>query len=375
MLQCRNGKRTARAAVRIAVEMVHERLIDEREAVLRVEPESLDQLLHPTLDPTRTEDAARARPRGEPGRGERHDRVRRRRSGAARGARKPVILVRVETSPEDIHGMKAARGILTARGGMTSHAAVVARGMGKPCVAGTTSVQVRYDNQTATFTATRAAAEDPEEGRRDHDRRRHRPVFVGAVADRARGALPRVRGAHALGRRASHDERARQRRHAARRAHRARVRRRGHRPLPHRAHVLRRRAHHGDARDDPRRDEEAARTRAREAPALPAQGLRRDLPRDERAARHDPPARSAAPRVSADGAEAGRAGRGEHEAVAPQAIAQRTKDLHEFNPMLGHRGCRLAITYPEIYAMQARAILEAAQDREGRRTSTSTPRS
>ncbi|HEX7198672.1 MAG TPA: PEP/pyruvate-binding domain-containing protein, partial [Dongiaceae bacterium] len=150
MLQTRSGKRTAQAALKIAVDMVAEGLIDQRQAVSRVDPASLDQLLHPTLDPK----AARkviarglpASPGAAAGRAvfsadEAEDR-------AAKGEK--VILVRTETSPEDIHGMHAAVGILTARGGMTSHAAVVARGMGRPCVAGAGGLAVDYGTQTIT---------------------------------------------------------------------------------------------------------------------------------------------------------------------------------------------------------------------------------
>ena len=148
MLQTRNGKRTAAASLRIAVDMAREGLIDQAEAVRRVNPSALDQLLHPTLDPK----AARTLlAKGLPAS-----------PGAASGAvvftadeaesraqkGEAIILVRVETSPEDIHGMHAARGILTTRGGMTSHAAVVARGMGRPCVAGAGGISVDYNAQT-----------------------------------------------------------------------------------------------------------------------------------------------------------------------------------------------------------------------------------
>ncbi|HEX4447912.1 MAG TPA: pyruvate, phosphate dikinase, partial [Polyangiaceae bacterium] len=150
MLQCRTGKRAARAAVRVAVDMAAEGLISKEEAVLRVEPGGLDQLLHPTLDPAAPKRMLARGLSASPGAASGHivfsaDEAERR-----AGQGKPVILVRVETSPEDIHGMKAARGILTARGGMTSHAAVVARGMGKPCVAGVSAVAVNYETQTMT---------------------------------------------------------------------------------------------------------------------------------------------------------------------------------------------------------------------------------
>src|ERR1700739_2844525 len=148
MLQTRNGKRTAAASLRMAVEMARDGLIDEAEAVMRVNPSSLDQLLHPMLDPKA--------PRALQGKGLPAS------PGAASGTvvftadeaesraakGEAVILVRIETSPEDIHGMHAAQGILTTRGGMTSHAAVVARGMGRPCVAGAGGIAVDYNAQT-----------------------------------------------------------------------------------------------------------------------------------------------------------------------------------------------------------------------------------
>ena len=166
MLQCRNGKRTARAAVRVAVEMVRERLIDEKEAVLRVEAESLHQLLHPTLDPAAKKELLRGASRRAPARraGTSCSTRTRRRGAPARAT--AVILVRVETSPEDIQGMQVSRGILTARGGMTSHAAVVARGMGKPCVAGTTSVQVDARQPDGDVLSRGRRLEGAQEGRR-----------------------------------------------------------------------------------------------------------------------------------------------------------------------------------------------------------------
>jgi pyruvate,orthophosphate dikinase len=199
MLQTRSGKRTATASLRIAVEMAQSGLIDKEEAVRRVNPASLDQLLHPTLDPKAPRTLISKGLPASPGAA----------SGAAvfnsdeaemRAAKgEPVILVRIETSPEDIHGMHAARGILTTRGGMTSHAAVVARGMGRPCVA---------------------------------------------------GAVGRVRHPDGLGGRAAPDEGAHQCRDAAGCRDGAQIRRRGDRPVPHRAHVLRPGAHRRGAADD-----------------------------------------------------------------------------------------------------------------------------
>ncbi|HEY8077444.1 MAG TPA: pyruvate, phosphate dikinase, partial [Labilithrix sp.] len=152
MLQCRSAKRTSRAAVRSAVEMTKEGLVTREEALLRVDASSLDQLLHPTLDPQAPKKLLARGLAASPGAAQGKivfsaDEAERR-----AGQGEAVVLVRVETSPEDIHGMKAARGILTARGGMTSHAAVVARGMGKPCVAGCSALAVSYPEQTVTIT-------------------------------------------------------------------------------------------------------------------------------------------------------------------------------------------------------------------------------
>src|SRR5690606_24315812 len=160
MLQTRSGKRTAKAALKMAVEMAGEGLIDEKTAILRVDPMALDQLLHPTLDPKAPRDVLTKGLPASPGAA----------SGkavldadtaeqwAAKGEK--VILVRVETSPEDIHGMHAARGVLTARGGMTSHAAVVARGMGRPCVSGASAVSIDLPSRTLRIGARELAEGD-----------------------------------------------------------------------------------------------------------------------------------------------------------------------------------------------------------------------
>src|ERR1700710_966781 len=150
MLQTRNGKRTAAASLRMAVEMAREGLIDEAEAVMRVNPSSLDQLLHPMLDPKASRNLLGKGLPASPGAASgivvfSADEAE---SRAAKG--EAVILVRIETSPEDIPGMHAAQGILTTRGGMTSHAAVVARGMGRPCVAGAGGIRLDYKAQTLT---------------------------------------------------------------------------------------------------------------------------------------------------------------------------------------------------------------------------------
>jgi pyruvate,orthophosphate dikinase len=151
MLQARSGKRTGKAALKIAVDMANEGLIDRNEAVLRIDPTALDQLLHPTIDPAAKRDRIATGLPASPGAASGEIVFSSDEAEALKAQRKKVILVRVETSPEDIHGMHAAEGILTTRGGMTSHAAVVARGMGKPCVSGAGGVRVDY--QAGTLTA------------------------------------------------------------------------------------------------------------------------------------------------------------------------------------------------------------------------------
>jgi pyruvate,orthophosphate dikinase len=150
MLQTRTGKRTARAALKVAVDMANEGLITRQEAVQRIDPASLDQLLHPTLDPRARRDVIATGLPASPGAASGEIVFDADEAERLKALNHRVILVRVETSPEDIHGMHAAEGILTSRGGMTSHAAVVARGMGKPCVSGAGSIRVDYQARTMT---------------------------------------------------------------------------------------------------------------------------------------------------------------------------------------------------------------------------------
>ena len=245
MLQTRGGKRTTAAGVRIAVEMAGEGLITKHEAVGRVDPASLDQLLHPMLDPRAPRRVLTRGLPASPGAAsgavvftadEAHD-------AAAHG--RDVILARVETSPEDIHGMHAARGILTSRGGMTSHAAVVARGMGRPCVSGAGDLRIDVKAGRLSAGGVEVAAGDliTIDGTTGE-------VMLGAAAM----IQPELSGDFQTLMGWADDVRqmrvADQRRHPPGRPHGARVRRRRHRPVPHRAHVLRRPAHRRRARDD-----------------------------------------------------------------------------------------------------------------------------
>ncbi len=294
MLQTRNGKRTAKAALRIAVELANEKLITKDEAVARIEPGSLDQLLHPTIDPNAERNVIATGLPASPGAASGEIVFISDEATKLKADGKKVILVRVETSPEDIHGMHAAEGILTTRGGMTSHAAVVARGMGKPCVSGAGSLRVDYNAQT--LQAGNVVL-----------KRGEIVTIDGSTGQVLAGAVPMTEPAMSgefgtlmgwadkvrkLGVRANADTPADAR--VARQ-----VRRRGHRALPHRAHVLRRGAHPGGARDDPGRRREIAAQGDRQAPADAARRFRRAVRDHEGASGHDPAARSAAARVPA----------------------------------------------------------------------------
>jgi len=354
MLQTRNGKRTAAASLKIAVDMAREGLIDQAEAVKRVDPKALDQLLHPTLDPKAPRKPLAKGLPASPGAA----------SGVAvfsadeaeaRAAKgEQVILVRIETSPEDIHGMHAAKGILTTRGGMTSHAAVVARGMGRPCVAGAGSITVDYVQQTLSAGGKRVNAGEviTLDGATGE-------VFIGPVAM----IEPQLSGDFATLMEWADGVR------------KLKVRTNAETPLD--AETARKfgaegiglcRTEHmffdperiGAVRQMIMAETEGGR-RAALARLLPFQRqdfidlfrIMAGLPVTIRLL--DPPLHEFLPHkeeeieeVAADlGAD-----------VA--AMKRRVAELSEANPMLGHRGCRLGITFPEIYEMQVRAIFEAA---------------
>ena len=317
MLQTRNGKRTGLAAIRIAVDMCEAGMITPQEALMRVEPGAAQPAA--AADLLAREPARRRRGGPGPGQGpgrrprRRHrsgrlQRRRRRRHGRAHG--KKVLLVRIETSPDDIRGMTVSEGILTARGGMTSHAALVARQMGKVCVVGCEALDIDYRARTITV-GDKVVNEgdwlsiDGFTGEVIVGQLETRPSEVlqvlleGSLKPEDSRDLQVLRRHDEVGRRRAAAPRARQRRPARPERQRHQVRRPGHRPVPHRAHVLRRRAHHGGARDDPRRDTGRPREGARQAAADAARRLRRHLPRDGRAPGDDPPARPAAARVHA----------------------------------------------------------------------------
>jgi pyruvate,orthophosphate dikinase len=364
MLQTRAGKRTAAAAMKIAVDMVNEGLIDERTAVLRVAPAQLDQLLHPTLDPDASKERLTRGLPASPGAVNGEVVFSAEDAEAAAKAGRKVILVRVETSPEDIHGMHAAQGILTARGGASSHAALVSRGMGKCAIVGCESLEIDYDREQFLVRGTGALIRAGE--------------FItldGATGEVFRGQVP------------TRDPNPNTPEFKAFMGWADRFRRlkiRANADTPHDATVARTfgaegiglcRTEHmffeGDRIDAVREmilaEDTAGRVRALEK-ILPMQrgdfvGILRamaGLPVTIRLL--DPPLHEFLPHTEEEIADlAAKLG------APAERLRTKRNALHELNPMLGHRGCRLGITFPEIYEEQARAIMEAACDlaREG----------
>ena len=353
LLQTRNGKRTAKAALKMAVDMEGEGLIDQRTAILRIDPMALDQLLHPTLDPDAPRDVLTSGLPASPGAA----------SGkialdadtaelwANRGD--AVILVRVETSPEDIHGMHAAKGILTARGGMTSHAAVVARGMGRPCVSGASGVSIDKAARTVRIGSAELAEGDV-------------ITLDGGNGQVMRGLVPTIEPELA-GDFAKVMEWADE-------ARRMGVRTNAETPedcktarsfgaegigLCRTEHMFFDADRIMAVREMILAEREEGR-RAALAKLLPEQRtdfeaifeVMAGLPCTIRLL--DPPLHEFLPASDGDFADLVEA-----TGLPAERLKQRVAELHEFNPMLGHRGCRLGITYPEIYEMQARAIFEA----------------
>ncbi|TGY88325.1 pyruvate, phosphate dikinase [Marinicauda algicola] len=353
MLQTRAGKRTARAALKIAVDMVADGLIGEEEAVLRVEPSALDQLLHPTIDESYERDVIAKGLPASP--------------GAAAGKvvfdadeaehmaklGEKVILVRVETSPEDIHGMHAAQAIVTARGGMTSHAAVVARGMGRPCVSG--AGEIKIDVAARTFTAR---------GRKVHEG--DMITVDGAtgevLAGEAKMIKPELTGDFAS------------LMVWADRARRMKVRTNAETPLDVQTakefgaegiglcrteHMFFDADRIAAVREMILAEDQSGRIKAL-SKILPMQRddfaeifrIMEDRPCTIRLL--DPPLHEFLPHTDEDVKAVAEA-----TGLPAAGLMERAKSLAETNPMLGHRGCRLGITYPEIYEMQARAIFEA----------------
>lgn len=356
MLQTRTGKRTAAAALKIAVDMAREGLISEREAVGRVDPASLDQLLHPTLDPTAERVLLGKGLPASPGAASGKVVFDADSAEAAAERGEPVILCRIETSPEDIHGMHAARGILTTRGGMTSHAAVVARGMGRACVAG--AGELRIDYRSATITSPMGSAKAGDMITIDGS---SGEVMLGHVPT----IQPELSGDFAiLMEWADRDRRLRVRANAETPADARAARRFGAEGigLCRTEHMFFEADRIVAVRQMIMADDEVGR-RAALAKVEPMQ--RRDfaelfrimtgLPVTIRLL--DPPLHEFLPRSEAEMADVAKAAE-----TDLLRVRQRVGQLEEANPMLGHRGCRLGITHPEIYEMQTRAIFGAAAD-------------
>ncbi|MSP60557.1 MAG: pyruvate, phosphate dikinase [Myxococcales bacterium] len=358
MLQTRTGKRTARAMIRIAVEMVKEGMLTRDEAILRLDPNKLDELLHPMLDPSVEKRViARGLP-ASPGAAVGKVVFHADEAEAMAAKEERVILVRVETSPEDIHGMKAAQGILTARGGMTSHAAVVARGMGKCCVAGCGALQVDYAQQRFTV-STQSGPVVVKRGDMITLDGGKGEVILGSVAmtsaaldDHFNELMTWVDAARRLKVRTNADTPA-----DARTARRFGAEGIG---LCRTEHMFFEPERILAVREMILADDTAGRRRALEK-ILPMQ--RGDFVEIFRAMAGlpvtirllDPPLHEFLPHTDGEiGAVAAELG------VDLATVKRKNELLHEFNPMLGHRGCRLAITYPEIYEVQVRAIIEAA---------------
>jgi pyruvate,orthophosphate dikinase len=367
MLQTRSGKRTAAAALKIAVEMASEGLIDHQEAIRRIDPVALDQLLHPTLDPKAPRDIISRGLPASPGAASGKIVFRADQAEQMAQTGDKVILCRIETSPEDIHGMHAAQGILTTRGGMTSHAAVVARGMGRPCVSGAGEIRIDYKEGTLSVRGRTLKAGDI-------------ITIDGSTGDVIAGAVPTKQPelsgdfATLMG--------------WADSVRRMKVRTNAETPLD--AETARRFGAEGiglcrtehmffDAqrilavREMILADDEAGRRTAL-AKIEPMQRqdfvelfkIMAGLPVTIRLL--DPPLHEFLPHGEKEIGEVAQA-----LGIDLAKITQRLSALSESNPMLGHRGCRLGISYPEIYEMQARAIFEATVQVKAETGETVTP--
>jgi pyruvate,orthophosphate dikinase len=356
MLQTRNGKRTAQAALRIAVELAQEKLITKEEAVARIDPAALDQLLHPTIDPKAERKVIATGLPASPGAACGEIVFSSEEAEALKSQGRKVILVRVETSPEDIHGMHAAEGILTTRGGMTSHAAVVARGMGKPCVSGAGALRVDYRAQTMTAGGTTLKRGDTLtiDGATGQVLAGKVPMMVPTLGGEFATVMKWADTFRKLKVRANADTPA-----DARTAIKFGAEGIG---LCRTEHMFFDADRIRAVREMILAQDEKSR-RAALAKLLPMQRadfvdlfkIMGGLPVTIRLL--DPPLHEFLPHSEKEIAEVARA-----MGADPQKLADRAHELHEFNPMLGFRGCRLAIAYPEIAEMQARAIFEAAAE-------------
>jgi pyruvate,orthophosphate dikinase len=354
MLQTRSGKRTTKAALKIAVDLVAESLITHEEAVLRIEANALDQLLHPTIDPAAHRQTIATGLPASPGAASGEIVFDADEAETMKGQGRAVILVRVETSPEDIHGMHAAAGILTTRGGMTSHAAVVARGMGRPCVCGAGALRIDYKAGTMTVAGQTLRKGDVitiDGGKGEVLKGRVRmrqPELSGDFAS----VMQWADAARGLGVRANAD--------TPREARQARDFGAEGIGLCRTEHMFFEADRILTMREMICADDEAGRRRAL-AKILPMQRadfealfeIMAGLPVTIRLL--DPPLHEFLPHEEKEAAAVAK-----ELGVPLEKLQARVAELHEFNPMLGFRGCRLAIRYPEITETQARAIFEAA---------------
>ena len=354
VLQTRSGKRTTQAALKIAVDMVAEGVIYEEEAVLRIDPLSLEQLLHPRLDPhAPCEVIAKGLP-ASPGSASGEVVFTALAAETAHAEGRKIILVRMETSPEDIHGMHIAQGILTSRGGMTSHAAVVARGMGRPCVSGANDIYINYDKQELTVLEHKIKGGDV-------------ITIDGSTGSVMLGKVPSLQPTLS-------DDFA-QLMQWADKHRRMRVRSNAETPEDARTALkfgaegigLCRTEHMFFEADRIMIVREMIISETKEGRAQALEKIlliqRQDfielfrimagLPVTVRLL--DPPLHEFLPHHDSDVADAAQA-----MGVGVASLTRRIKELNEMNPMLGHRGCRLGVSYPEIYEMQVRAIFEAA---------------
>jgi len=361
MLQTRGGKRTAKAALRIAVELANEGVISKKDAVSRIDPASLDQLLHPTIDPSATRDVITTGLPASPGAAAGEIVFSSDEAAKLQADGRKVILVRIETSPEDIHGMHAAEGILTTRGGMTSHAAVVARGMGKPCVSGCGSIRVDYGRGTMSIGARTFKTGDviTIDGSLGQVLAGRMPMIEPELSGEFGTLMGWADSVRKLGVRVNGDTP-----DDARTAIKFGAEGIG---LCRTEHMFFEETRIRTVREMILAEDEQAR-RAALSKLLPMQRadfvelfeIMKGLPVTIRLL--DPPLHEFLPHTQAEIEEVARAMN-----TDPRRLADRARDLAEFNPMLGFRGCRLAIAYPEIAEMQSRAIFEAAVE-AGKRT-------
>ncbi|ODS52001.1 MAG: pyruvate, phosphate dikinase [Agrobacterium sp. SCN 61-19] len=354
MLQARSGKRTTKAAMKIAVDMVAEGLISEEEAVMRIEPSSLDQLLHPTIDPRVTRHVIGSGLPASPGAATGAIVFTAEEAVEAESEGRKVILVRVETSPEDIHGMHAAQGILTTRGGMTSHAAVVARGMGIPCVSGAGTMRVDLRNEKLIGMGVTLGKGDivTIDGSSGQVLKGEVPMLQPELSGDFAKLMQWADSTRRMTVRTNADTPADARAARSFGAEGIGLCRTEHMFFEgERIHVM---------REMILAEDEAGRRAALDK-LLPMQRsdftelftIMHGLPVTIRML--DPPLHEFLPKSDDEIEEVANA-----MGLEPGFMRRRIDALHEFNPMLGHRGCRLAISYPEIAEMQARAIFEAA---------------